>query len=464
MASDLQRRKERAALASILASSGLAAAKGVAALSSGSLALMTDALHGLADVAATVLTWFAVRLGGKPADAEHPFGHGKVESVAALIEVGLLVAIAGFALAEALSRLGGGGAEATISWLAIGVVLVSIVVDVWRVAVLKRVAAETGSHALEADALHFSSDLWTSGAVLVGFAGVALGYPQADAVAAIAVAGVIVATAWSLGRRTVLTLIDTAPDGAAERAAEAVRSLPGVVAIEGIRLRQTGAAIDGDITIAVPRTLAPDRIMALKARVDLALKGALPRSTITVTANPRALDDETILERVLLIAAARRVPVHHVTVQTLDGTLAIALDVEVDGRLSLDAAHVIATRIEAAIREDLGADTEVETHIEPLEPRGLPGHPASEDDRSAVLAAIARLAPAHPAIADVHDVRVRETPRGRLVVLHATLPGRTTVADAHAAVDVFERALAAACPGVARVVTHAEPDRRAGET
>lgn len=459
MNNEVQKRKETAAFTSILASAGLAVAKGVAAIMSGSLALMIDALHGIADVAATVLTWFAVRIGGRPADEKHPFGHGKVESVAALIEVGLLVALAGFAFVEAFGRLSGSEGVATVPFIAVAVVVLSIGVDLWRVKVLRKVASETKSQALEADALHFSSDLWTSLAVLVGFGGIMLGYPKADAIAAVIVAIIILVTAWGLGRRTVEHLIDTAPEGAADQVVDRVKGLPGVVAVERIRLRQAGHIIDGDLTLTVPRTLSPDRIMALKQRVGREVEEILPGSHVIITANPRALDDETMLERVLLIAAGRRVPVHHVMVQTVDGRLAVALDIEVDGRLSLDAAHVIASRLEAAIREDLGSDTEVETHIEPLEPHGLPGHAAPQEDRAAILAEIHALAPRHPMLGDIHDVRVRDTASGRLVVLHATLSGKATVAEVHDAVDPFERELKALCPGVVRVVTHAEPKR-----
>lgn len=459
-----QARKERAAIASIAASAGLALAKGIAAILSGSLALLAEALHGLADVAATILTWFAVRLSAKPADDEHPFGHGKAESVAALIEVGLLVAIAVYTLVEGVSRLIGSNHEvAVFSWIAVGVVGLAITVDVWRVASLKRIAKETGSHALEADALHFASDLWSSGAVLVGFAAIAFGFPWGDAIAALVVGGIILLSAVGLGRRTIDALMDASPPGASDRVRDVVASLPGVAAVDAVRLRQVGATTHGDVTIGVSRTLSPDRIAAIQADVAAAICDLLPDHRIHVTAHPRSFGDETVLERVLLIAAAKRIPVHHVTAQTIDGRLSVALDVEVDGRLSLEAAHTIASRIETAIRETFGSDTEVETHIEPLEPRPLDGVDAPEAIRDAVLAAIRAIGPDHPSIHDVHDVRVRTLATGAdgatVVILHFRAAAKARVDEVHAAADAFERDLKSRVPELSRVISHAEPVR-----
>src|SRR5437763_1135315 len=208
--------KQRAALTSIAASGGLTLAKGVVGLLTGSLAILSEAAHSLIDLAATVMTYFAARISGKPADAEHHYGHGKVESITALAETALLFVLSGIVIWEALSRLFGGhghAVEATV-W-AFGVVGVSILVDCVRARVLYRVAAETSSEALEADALHFGSDMWSSLAVLIGLAAVALGYTWADSAAAVVVAVFICIAGWRLGRRTIDTLTDTAAVGAA---------------------------------------------------------------------------------------------------------------------------------------------------------------------------------------------------------------------------------------------------------
>ena len=212
----MQHDKEQVALTSIAASAGLTVAKAAVGVATGSLAILSEAGHSLIDLGATVMTYLAVRISGKPADAEHHYGHGKVESVSALAETALLFLLSGVVIWEATKRLldqDGHAVEATI-W-AFGVIGVSIVVDFFRARALSRTAKQTSSHALEADALHFSSDLWGSLAVLIGLAGVRFGLPWADSAAALAVAVLICIAGWRLGRRTIDTLTDVAPEGVA---------------------------------------------------------------------------------------------------------------------------------------------------------------------------------------------------------------------------------------------------------
>jgi cation diffusion facilitator family transporter len=181
----MQNEKERVALGSIAASGGLTLAKGVVGVLTGSLAILSEAAHSLIDFGATVMTYFAVRISGKPADEEHHYGHGKVESVSALAETALLFVLSGVVVWEAVKRLAGDqshAVEATVA--AFAVIAVSVVVDFVRARMLYRVASETASEALEADALHFGSDMWSSIAVLIGLGGVALGYQWADSAAA----------------------------------------------------------------------------------------------------------------------------------------------------------------------------------------------------------------------------------------------------------------------------------------
>ena len=246
-------------------------------------------------------------------------------------------------------------------------IIVSIVVDFLRARLLYRTAKETASHALEADALHFDSDMWSSTAVLVGLIGVALGYPWADSAAALVVAVVILIAGWRLGRRTIETLTDTAPEGASARIAEIARETGGVVAVERVRVRSVGPTLFADLVVSVSRTLPLDSVVAIKAAVGEAINRELPEAEVNVVAEPRALSDETVQERVMVIARNRALAVHHVTVHSIGSRLSISLDLEVGHDLSLGQAHEIADGLEAAVRAELGADVEVETHIEPLQ-------------------------------------------------------------------------------------------------
>ena len=257
--------KEKAALGSIVASAGLAAAKAAIGLMTGSLAILSEAGHSLIDLSATLLTYFAVRVSDKPADAEHQFGHGKVESVTALAETALLFLLTAVVIFEAVQRLFGAQPHAVEATAPAFVIIGgSIAVDFFRARTLNRVAKATSSEALQADALHFSSDMWSSVAVLIGLAGVAAGYALADAAAAIVVAVFICIAGWRLGRRTIDTLTDTAPAGVSERVASIARQVSGVVAVERVRARPAGAVLFVELGVAVSRTLPLDRVTAIK--------------------------------------------------------------------------------------------------------------------------------------------------------------------------------------------------------
>jgi divalent metal cation (Fe/Co/Zn/Cd) transporter len=336
---------------------------------------------------------------------------------------------------------------------------VSIVVDFFRARVLYRVAAQTASEALEADALHFGSDMWSSIAVFIGLGAVAIGYPWADSAAAIVVAVFICIAGWRLGRRTIDTLTDTAPPGAAAKVTAIVARIPGVVAVERVRVRPAGDTMFVDLVLAVSRTLPLDRVAAIKQQVEDAVRREFHKVETTVNTEPRALDDETVLERVMVIARNRALAIHHVTVHAIGGRLSVSLDLEVDGNLSLNRAHEIADGLEHAVREELGPEVEVETHIEPLQMTGRSGRDAPDARIAAVTSELAALAGKLGFVRDVHDVRVRETTEGEIVNFHAIVDPALTVSDVHEKIDELERALRQRFPTIKRVIGHAEPRR-----
>lgn len=455
-AEDHRTLKQRAAAGSIVASLVLAALKLAAGFASGSLALLSEGAHNAIDVGASALTFFAVREADKPADAEHPFGHAKIEAVAALAETGFLVALAIVVAIQAIGRIRGGDAEVEIGAFAIGAILFSIVVDIVRWRTLARVARLTASHALSADALHYSSDLVSSALVLVGLLATRAGFPHADALAAIGVAGFIAIAGYRLGGETIDALVDRAPEGLTEAIRSLVLHDTSVARIDAIRLRPSGPKIVGDVIVSVSRTLPLERVAAIKAELQDGIAQRWPQAELTITANPLALDDETILERVLLIAARRGLPVHHVTIQDIEGRKTVTLDLEVDGAMTLGVAHRLASELEDAIAEEIGDDVEVETHIEPAEPEAS-GQLAEPDLAQRIEASLAASAAEQGRLRDIHDVRVRETTGGVFVLFHCRVDPATPVETVHDAVDSLERSLKAAFPEARRVVGHAEP-------
>lgn len=456
----MQREKEYVALTSIVASAGLTIAKGIVGFSTGSLAILSEAGHSLIDCGAAIMTYIAVRVSGKPADEEHHYGHGKVESVSALGETALLFLLSGIVIWEAVMRLiNHEPHDVVANYWAFGVIIASIVIDYYRARALTRTAEQTQSQALEADALHFSSDMWASGAVLIGLVGVWYGLGWADSAAALVVAVLVCVAGWRLGHRTILTLTDTAPKGAAETITHIVSVVPGVVAVEQVRARDAGDRTFVDVTVAVNRALPLERVAEIKAAVMAAVAANMPRTEASVTTDPVAIGDETIVDRIMVIARNRSLAVHHVTVHSLQNKTAISLDLEVDGKLTLAEAHDIADALEDAIAGELGENVEVETHIEPLQPADLSGREAPPERVTAVATALQELAAADKAVRNIHDVRVRETDDGEIVNFHCHVDPGMTVQMVHEKVDALERALKQHSSLIKRVIGHAEPMR-----
>ena len=450
-------RKERVAAVSALASGSLAGAKFVVGIAIGSLALISDALHSVIDLGATLVTWYAVRISDRPPDAEHHYGHGKVESLAALVATALLFLLAGGVTVEAVQRLVQGGEPPTFSLVPFVVLGIEMAVNGWRAHALRKTARETKSQALEADSLHFASDLLGSIAVIIGLALSGAGYSWGDSAAALAVAAVVSWLGIRLGRRTIEALIDTAPQGVPDTVRSIMLATPGVVRIDRLRARTVGHRHFVEAAIAVPRTMPLDRLGSLKQKLQNAVVNAIGDADVTISTTPVALDNETVQDRIMVIARNRGIAVHHLTVHAIGQRLAVAVDVEVDGALPLGRAHEIATGLEEAVAAELGPEVEVETHIEPLQARRLRGRNAPEARVAELRAALAELAVDHPILRNVHDVRVRETPEGELVVFHCTVDPLRTVMDVHQEVDALESDLRRRFPGVRRVIGHAEP-------
>ena len=456
----MQHEKEQVALSSIAASAGLTIAKAVVGVLTGSLGILSEAGHSLIDLGATVMTYAAVRISGAPPDEEHHYGHEKFEAVSALAETALLFLLSGIVIWEAIKRLIEHGApevEAT-AW-AFGVIIGSIIVDAGRSRVLSRVAKATKSEALEADALHFTSDIASSAAVLIGLIGVRLGAPWADSVAALVVAVLVCVAGWRLGRRTVNTLTDVAPEGAAKVITEIAAAVAGVVAVGQVRARKAGGKIFVEVTVAVSRLLPLERVATIKEMVAIEIRRQLEGAEATVTTDPVALNNESVLDRVMVIARNRALAVHHVTVHDIGNRLAISLDLEVDGKLSLRAAHELADGLEKAISDELGASVEIDTHIEPLQPHRAAGREALPHRIKAIELALAELAADGRTVHDVHNVRVRETEDGEIVNFHCRVDPSLTVQSVHEKVDMLERALRERSPSIKRVIGHAEPMR-----
>jgi cation diffusion facilitator family transporter len=289
-----QREKSHAAATSMVAAVGLTSMKLVVGLTTGSLGILAEAAHSALDLVAAFITWVAVRISGRPADASHHYGHGKVENLSALFETLLLLVTCAWIIWEAVARLVTGRLDVQVTVWSYAVMLISIAVDISRSRVLSRVAKKHNSQALEADALHFQTDIWSSLVVIVGLAAVQVGEfrPQwrflesADAVAALIVAAIVVGVSGRLGWRAVSALLDSAPVGMEQRITAVVEAMPGVENCHNVRVRYSGAQAFIDLHILVDGNTTLFATHALTDRIEEAIQQMIPNADVTVHPEP----------------------------------------------------------------------------------------------------------------------------------------------------------------------------------
>jgi cation diffusion facilitator family transporter len=290
--------KQWVALTSVIAAVVLTALKIVVGLATNSLGILAEAAHSALDLGAAIVTLLAVRYSDKPADLEHTYGHGKIENLSALFETLLLLATCVWIIIEATHRLsgtGGHGGPVVPSVWAFAVMIFSIVVDFGRSRALAKAAKEYNSQALEADALHFSTDIWSSMVVILGLVGVLLGerftqhaawLPKADSMAALGVAAIVIVVSLKLGRRTLAGLLDTAPAGLAEKIKPAAEEIDGVIDCHNIRIRTSGPFLFVDVHVLIDGTKSLNEVHTLTERIEKRIQQIAPNADVTVHPEP----------------------------------------------------------------------------------------------------------------------------------------------------------------------------------
>ena len=289
-----EQEKKGAALNSVLAAVFLTGLKVVVGISSGSLGILAEAAHSGLDLVAALVTYFAVSVSSKPADAQHPYGHGKIENLSALFEAILLLATCAWIIREAVHRLAAGKVDVDASIWAFGVMAISIVVDISRSRMLLRMANKHKSQALEADALHFSTDIWSSVVVLIGLVGVklaesfsGLGFlAKADSIAALAVAVIVIWVSGRLGFRTIDELIDSAPEDLIGKIKQIAESVENVKGCHAVRVRCSGPKTFIDAHIELEGSLSLSAAHHLTDLVEEAIRKEIADADITVHAEP----------------------------------------------------------------------------------------------------------------------------------------------------------------------------------
>jgi len=443
--------QRRTALVSVVVAAVLVALKLGAGLAAHSLGLISEAVHSGTDLVAALLTFFTLGVAGRPADVSHQYGHGKAEHLSALGEAVFLALASIFIGFRAIERLTGSETQtANATWYAFAVVGVVIVLDLARTAVSFRASRRYHSAALAANAVHFGGDLGGSLAVLVGLLFVRAGHPNADSIAALFVAVLVLMAAWQLARRNIDVLMDRAPGDAEEAALAAIAALSPPVDLRRLRMRQAGGRQFADVVIGVSPAAAVGQGHATADAVEAAVERALPGSDVVVHVEPFA--DAGLQERALAAAlsvdGAREI--HNLSLVDVGGRTELSLHLKLPGEVSLEAAHEVAEELERAICAAVPEVDAVQTHIEPLterrSAREVPG------DVKTVERIVLEATGAAP-----RQVRFLHTDSGLVAFLTLGMEGQSRLDAAHARASQIEEQIRRERPDIADVIVHTEP-------
>jgi cation diffusion facilitator family transporter len=454
--------KQSAVLRSVLAASGITLLKIITGLSTGSLGMLSEAAHSSIDLMASCLTLFSVRLSDQPADEDHTYGHGRVESLSAFVETVLMLGSSVWIIVEAVRRVlryqhGEHLGLRTSIW-PILVLLLSIAVDYTRSRQLARVARESHSQALEAEALHFGTDIWSSLAVMVGlgasFAGQRFGIRElelADPAAALIVSVIILKVTWQLARETVDALLDATTPEMRRQLVDAIRSVDGVEHVEDLRMRRAGTRYFTDVAIGMQRNTTFQRSEQIVFAATEAVQRVMPGTDVVVRTIPVATRQESVFDRVRAVAHRANL----VTVQQMDGGLAVEFHLELPERMPLREAHETVTHIEAEMKREVPEIRSIITHIEAEESTIEPAVQLEQD--RALEDEVRRAAEAFPEIEDVHNIVALRTGDHLQMSCHCSMPDDLPMGSVHRIITQMEACFLRERPEVDRLLIHPEP-------
>jgi len=460
------REKFRVAISSLIAAVALTLGKLAVGLWTNSLGILAEAVHSGLDLLAAGITLWAVQMASRPADDKQTYGYGKFENLSALFETLLLLVTCFWIVYEASRRLFFGmRVDVTSNAWAFLVVIASIIVDFSRSRALSRVAKKYHSQALEADALHFRTDIWSSGVVLLGLVGVAAAgrfqapwLAKADSLAALGVAGIVVWVSLKLGTKSLAELLDRIPDDLRDKVARAAGGVPGVRSVSKVRMRRSGAEVFADVTLSVGHTISFERAHEIADAAAEAVRGVVPDADVVVHAEPLALSDHDITTQVRILAARRGLGAHGIRLYEENAQRWLELHLEVPESLTLEEAHRQATAFEADVRAGVSGMMRIVSHLEPVGDNTaiIRAEPADATD---ILTAVDEFFFVHGdgTAAQLHNIKVQQANGQIQVSFHCRLDPQMSIGAAHELTIQLETHLRARVPNLGRVVIHVEP-------
>jgi len=464
-----EREKRLVALSSVIAAVFLTTMKIVVGLLTHSLGILAEAAHSGLDLVAAGVTYFAVRASGRPPDPEHNYGHGKIENLSAMVETLLLLGTCAWIVYEAVHRLFFQEVSIEVTYWSFIVMFASIVIDFTRSRALMRIAKKHASQALEADALHFSTDVWSSAVVIFGLIAVLIGkkfvtnsptlahwLSHADAIAALGVSVIVIYVSIQLGRRTIDGLLDSAPKGLSSDIEREVSRLSGVAAVKRLRLRQSGPATFIDVTLAVPRTTSFEEAHSVATRAETLIQRLLPRSDVMVHIDPIVDNDKSMVETIRSVAARHGINVHSLQAHDVGGHIAVDMHAEVPDNLTVVEAHRRITELENALKLESPELDSIIIHIEPVGDKEV-RHPASPASSKDVQDEIKKLTAKLPMVIDCHNISIFHYGNELSVSFHCTLAPNLPILEAHELTIEMENLLRERFSQLKRVIIHVEP-------
>jgi cation diffusion facilitator family transporter len=446
--------QRRTALVSVVAAVVLVAIKLATGLATHSLGLVSEAIHSGTDLVAALLTFFAVGVAARPADAAHTYGHGKAEHLAALAEASLLVLASLFLAFRAITELvGSTPSHVSTPWYSFAVLAVVIAIDASRTVVSWRAAKKFDSAALKSNALHFGSDLLGSTAVLTGLVLAREGYARADAVAALFVGVLVLLAAARLMRTNVDVLMDRVPAEAEAAARAAIAAIDPAVELRRLRMREAGGRQFADVVIGVEPGAAVGQGHAAADRVEEAVQRALPHSDVVVHVEPHEVGGLRERAQAAALSVPRVREVHNISVLESDGHIEVSLHLKLPGQLSLEEAHEIAEEVERAISAAVPEVASVQTHLEPLAEDAQATTAEDVDDARSVVRRIVRgVLGTEP-----RELRFLQTNEGLVAFLTLGLDPDASLAEAHRRATEVKVRIRDERPEIADVIVHTEP-------
>ena len=457
-----QAEKNGAALSSVLAAIFLTGMKIVVGVLTGSLGILAEAAHSGLDLVAAAVTLFAVKLSGRPADREHAYGHGKIENLSALFETLLLLVTCVWIIYEAIQRLFFEEVAVEANLWGFLVMAVSIAIDYSRSRLLMRMAKKHNSQALEADALHFSTDIWSSSVVIGGLALVLVSgwlklewLAKADAVAALGVSGIVIYVSLQLGRKTIQGLLDGVPSHLNEEVRQAAK-VPGVVAVKKTRVRHSGPEVFADVVLTVDHRASFEHTHDIATHVETAIQTLLPGADVVVHVEPDMAPAADTTSVVRLLAARQGLAAHNIRLQHLPQGQALELHLEVSDTLQVGEAHAQASAFEEALRRELPKLERIVTHLEPLGAASA-SLSAMAVDTELVQRMVGEVSRTLGMSCQPHDVQVATSEEGLTLSCHCAVDAAVSITEAHRLTEQLEGALRARLAALGRVMIHVEP-------